>query len=213
VCSDLQAEARVHRIGQTKEVTVIRLVTKDTVEEVILQRALRKLKLSSAVIEEGKFRAEKDDEKESPEQLFDIIQYGLRKVITSEDSTIEDDDIDAILARSEANMKNLSIHQVDEHISATQAPTMLPDEEETMELQSQSVKVHRWTHARHTHDTLTDVKTTSCRRTGRRTLRLWTRSWKVRCWPRPAQSLPANESEPRPTSRAYFITSPLLAFW
>ncbi len=153
MCSDLQAEARVHRIGQTKEVTVIRLVTKDTVEEVILQRALRKLKLSSAVIEEGKFRADKDDEKESPEQLFDIIQYGLRKVITSEESTIEDDDIDAILARSEANMKNLSIHQVDEHISATQAPTMLPDEEETMELQSQSVKVHRWTHARHTHDT------------------------------------------------------------
>lgn len=141
--SDLQAEARVHRIGQTKEVTVIRLVTKDTVEEVILQRALRKLKLSSTVIEEGKFRADKDEEKESPEQLFDIIQYGLRKVITNEDSTIEDEDIDAILARSEANMKNLSIHQVDEHISATQAPTMLPDEEETMELQSQSVKESR----------------------------------------------------------------------
>lgn len=53
MASDLQAEARVHRIGQTKDVTVIRLVTKDTVEELILQRALRKLKLSSAVIEEG----------------------------------------------------------------------------------------------------------------------------------------------------------------
>lgn len=57
IYSDLQAEARVHRIGQTKEVTVMRLVTKNTVEEVILQRALRKLNLSNAVIEEGIWRS------------------------------------------------------------------------------------------------------------------------------------------------------------
>lgn len=49
----------------------------------------------------GKFRADQDEEKETPEQLFDIIQYGLSKVISNDDSTIEDEDIDAILAKSE----------------------------------------------------------------------------------------------------------------
>jgi len=36
---------RVHRIGQTKVVYVYRLVTRDTVEERILQRQAVKLKL------------------------------------------------------------------------------------------------------------------------------------------------------------------------
>jgi len=51
--ADLQAEARVHRIGQDKDVTVMRLITRFTVEEVIFQRALRKLQLSNTIIEEG----------------------------------------------------------------------------------------------------------------------------------------------------------------
>lgn len=40
---DLQAQARCHRIGQTKEVKVYRLVTEGTVEERILQIAGRLL--------------------------------------------------------------------------------------------------------------------------------------------------------------------------
>lgn len=49
----------------------------------------------------GKFRSDGDEEKETPEQLFDVIQYGLHKFISNEDSTIEDEDIDTILEKSE----------------------------------------------------------------------------------------------------------------
>ena len=48
--ADLQAAARVHRIGQTKPVTIIRLLCRDTVEDVIMRRAAHKLRLSQAVM-------------------------------------------------------------------------------------------------------------------------------------------------------------------
>lgn len=43
--NDLQAEARAHRIGQTKCVNIYRLVTKDSIEESILERSKRKMVL------------------------------------------------------------------------------------------------------------------------------------------------------------------------
>jgi hypothetical protein len=46
---DIQAMARVHRIGQTRIVHVYRLVTEGSVEECIVQRAQRKLFLDSMV--------------------------------------------------------------------------------------------------------------------------------------------------------------------
>lgn len=52
---DLQAQDRAHRIGQTKEVRIFRLVTHNSVEEVILARAQYKLNLDGKVIQAGKF--------------------------------------------------------------------------------------------------------------------------------------------------------------
>lgn len=46
---DKQAEDRAHRVGQTREVNVIRLITKDTIEENILQLANTKLALDRSV--------------------------------------------------------------------------------------------------------------------------------------------------------------------
>lgn len=56
---DRQAEDRCHRIGQTKPVTVYRLVTKDTVDENVYEIAKRKLVLDAAVLESGQ-EAEKE---------------------------------------------------------------------------------------------------------------------------------------------------------
>ena len=42
---DLQAQDRAHRIGQKKPVKIFRLVTEDTIEEKILDRAMKKLHL------------------------------------------------------------------------------------------------------------------------------------------------------------------------
>ncbi|KAH7841079.1 hypothetical protein Vadar_025297 [Vaccinium darrowii] len=50
---DRQAEDRCHRIGQTKEVEIYRLVTKGTVDENVYEIAKRKLVLDAAVLESG----------------------------------------------------------------------------------------------------------------------------------------------------------------
>merc|ERR1719387_2890227 len=56
---DLQAMDRAHRLGQTKKVTVYRLICKDTIEEKILKRATQKEKVSKIVYNN---KSSKDEE-------------------------------------------------------------------------------------------------------------------------------------------------------
>ncbi|KAK2151763.1 hypothetical protein LSH36_352g00014 [Paralvinella palmiformis] len=49
--NDLQAQARAHRIGQKKQVSVYRLVTKNSIEEDIVERAKKKMVLDHLVIQ------------------------------------------------------------------------------------------------------------------------------------------------------------------
>jgi len=51
--NDAQAQARCHRIGQDKPVTIYRLVTKNSYEETMLDRAAKKLGLEQAVLGSG----------------------------------------------------------------------------------------------------------------------------------------------------------------
>lgn len=51
----MQAQDRAHRIGQTREVKVLRLVTTNSVEEKILAAARFKLNVDEKVIQAGKF--------------------------------------------------------------------------------------------------------------------------------------------------------------
>jgi DNA helicase INO80 len=53
---DAQAMDRAHRLGQTRQVTVYRLITKGTIEERILIRAKQKNVIQSIVISGGKFK-------------------------------------------------------------------------------------------------------------------------------------------------------------
>lgn len=46
---------RAHRIGQTKTVKVFRLITENTVEERIIERAEIKLRLDTVVIQQGTY--------------------------------------------------------------------------------------------------------------------------------------------------------------
>jgi ATP-dependent helicase STH1/SNF2 len=52
---DRQAQDRAHRIGQRKEVRVFRLVTFDSVEEEILEKANQKLDVDNKIIQAGMF--------------------------------------------------------------------------------------------------------------------------------------------------------------
>lgn len=97
---DLQAMDRAHRIGQKKEVRVFRLITEDSVEERIIQKAEIKLRMDALVIQQGRL-ADKEKKLEKGDML-EMIQFGAEKMFRSKDATITDDDIDAILQRGEA---------------------------------------------------------------------------------------------------------------
>lgn len=51
---DLQAMDRAHRIGQQKQVRVYRLITKDTMEDKMVEKQSLKLKLDSMIIQKGR---------------------------------------------------------------------------------------------------------------------------------------------------------------
>ncbi len=58
---DLQAQDRVHRIGQSKTVRVFRLITNNSIEERILERASFKLDVDAKVIQAGMFNTNASD--------------------------------------------------------------------------------------------------------------------------------------------------------
>merc|ERR1719412_2487794 len=66
---DLQAQDRCHRIGQTKPVMVYRLVTANTVDQKIVERAAAKRKLEKMVIHKSKFKAGVENVKSSLQSL------------------------------------------------------------------------------------------------------------------------------------------------
>ncbi|KAF9936572.1 putative DNA helicase ino80 [Modicella reniformis] len=57
---DQQAMDRAHRLGQTRQVTVYRLITRGTIEERILQRAKQKDEIQKVVISGGEFKQNVD---------------------------------------------------------------------------------------------------------------------------------------------------------
>merc|ERR1711968_204838 len=70
---DLQAQDRAHRIGQKKAVQVFRLVTDDTVEVKVVERAQQKLKLDAMVVQQG--RLQENDKKMSKTDLLDTLRF------------------------------------------------------------------------------------------------------------------------------------------
>ncbi|KAK9372018.1 SNF2 family N-terminal domain-containing protein [Lipomyces chichibuensis] len=70
---DRQAEDRAHRVGQTREVKVVRLVTKGTIEEAILQLANTKLALDKSVSDES-------DEAKMEEKNAELVEKMIFKM-------------------------------------------------------------------------------------------------------------------------------------
>eukprot|EP00554_Chaetoceros_debilis_P002425 CAMPEP_0194085366 /NCGR_PEP_ID=MMETSP0149-20130528/17372_1 /TAXON_ID=122233 /ORGANISM="Chaetoceros debilis, Strain MM31A-1" /LENGTH=1145 /DNA_ID=CAMNT_0038768237 /DNA_START=83 /DNA_END=3520 /DNA_ORIENTATION=+ len=63
--NDLQAENRVHRFGQTKPVTIIKMITEDTVDADIYKMQQRKAKMNAAIMDsKTKAKDKKTDAKE-----------------------------------------------------------------------------------------------------------------------------------------------------
>uniref|UniRef100_A0A671NA66 Chromatin-remodeling ATPase INO80 n=1 Tax=Sinocyclocheilus anshuiensis TaxID=1608454 RepID=A0A671NA66_9TELE len=68
---DQQAMDRAHRLGQTKQVTVYRIICKGTIEERILQRAKEKSEIQRMVISGGNFKPDTLKPKEVVSLLLD----------------------------------------------------------------------------------------------------------------------------------------------
>ncbi|MED6292679.1 hypothetical protein CHARACLAT_002843 [Characodon lateralis] len=106
--SDLQAQDRCHRIGQTKPVVVYRLVTANTIDQKILERASAKRKLEQMVIHKKKFKGGKAELKQSKscidlEELRELLQAKgpEKEVKSSEGKVISDKDLEILLDRSD----------------------------------------------------------------------------------------------------------------
>ena len=101
---DLQAMARVHRIGQSKVVHVYRMVTRGTIEEKILDRAEQKLYLDQMVNSKRASEQEGatgEDEAETPQEMMEALRFGAQ-AIAGLDSTEPptDAELDAIIDRT-----------------------------------------------------------------------------------------------------------------
>ncbi|KAL7979979.1 hypothetical protein Chor_004448 [Crotalus horridus] len=97
---DLQAMDRAHRIGQKKPVRVFRLITDNTVEERIVERAEIKLRLDSIVIQQGRL-IDQQSNKLAKDEMLQMIRHGATHVFASKDSELTDEDITTILERGE----------------------------------------------------------------------------------------------------------------
>ena len=104
---DLQAQDRAHRIGQKKPVKIFRLVTEDTIEEKILDRAMKKLHLDALVIQNG--RLVDKEAKLGQDEMLSAIRYGADSIFKSEgDAEYLESDIDDILKQAETKTKALN---------------------------------------------------------------------------------------------------------
>lgn len=75
-----QAQDRAHRIGQTREVRVLRLTCANTMEEDILERTTYKKELGGAAIDGGMFN-EKSTVEDRHEFLRKIFSRSLTAVV------------------------------------------------------------------------------------------------------------------------------------
>ena len=97
---DLQAQDRAHRIGQTNEVRVLRLMTVNSVEEKILAAARYKLNVDEKVIQAGMFN-NKSTGNERRQFLQQILLQETEEGDEEEDEVPDDEIINQMIARSE----------------------------------------------------------------------------------------------------------------
>jgi hypothetical protein len=117
--NDLQAMARTHRVGQTKPVKIYRLITRHSVEELIMERQYIKLKWDFHVIHKMKdtnsrYIADKlDFAKLSKKEQNELMKYGAETIhIDIEDANDNADTLEELNRRGEENQDELKDQMV-----------------------------------------------------------------------------------------------------
>ena len=140
--NDIQAQARCHRIGQTKDVKVYRLITANTYEKKMFMRASMKLGLDQAILSnmrsgtnkgEGENADGIDPKKMSKKEIDDLLKYGAYDVFKDEDDTAatafcQQDIEDILLKRSTLWSTGGNVNQEKHVASSFSKATFLADE-------------------------------------------------------------------------------------
>lgn len=106
---DLQAQDRCHRIGQVKPVVVYRLVSRNTIDQKIVERATAKRKLEKMIIHKGKFKCGIKNfstslTSMSPQELRELLQSSDHEEIYeggNRSSIISQSDLEKMLDRTD----------------------------------------------------------------------------------------------------------------
>lgn len=121
--NDLQAIARAHRIGQKKPVNVYRFVSKDSIEEEILERAKRKMVLEYCIIKQMdtsglavlKGRKNIKTNSFSTEELQAILKFGAQHLFKNESAdavTTNADGVQTVPIPQANNLEQLNLDDV-----------------------------------------------------------------------------------------------------
>ncbi|KAK5167385.1 transcriptional regulator [Saxophila tyrrhenica] len=113
---DLQAQDRAHRIGQKNEVRILRLISSNSVEEKILERAQYKLDMDGKVIQAGKF-----DNKSTNEERDEMLRVMLESAEAAESleqDEMDDDDLNVIMMRNDDEL--ITFQEMDQKRQRTQ---------------------------------------------------------------------------------------------
>ncbi|XP_018007087.1 chromodomain-helicase-DNA-binding protein 1 isoform X2 [Hyalella azteca] len=140
--NDLQAQARAHRIGQKNQVNIYRLVTKNSIEENIIERAKQKMVLDHLVIQSmdtsGRtvFNKKLSSNNSNPfnkEELNAILKFGADELFKDADDETEEPvcDIDEILRRAETR-EDGPASAGDDLLSAFKVASINLDEDEEL---------------------------------------------------------------------------------
>jgi SWI/SNF-related matrix-associated actin-dependent regulator of chromatin subfamily A member 5 len=105
---DLQAMDRAHRIGQTKQVNVYRLVSADSLEERIIERQCLRLKLDSLIIQQGRLAPR--HKPLDKEELQEMLHYGADAIFNAFEDTLEitDEELNKMLERGEQRVMRIN---------------------------------------------------------------------------------------------------------
>ncbi|KAI0565707.1 chromatin remodeling complex / DNA-dep ATPase [Gracilaria domingensis] len=126
---DLQAQDRAHRIGQTKEVRVYRLICSGSIEEKILKRANRKLQMDAQVIQAGQFN-NKSSDNDRQEMLKDLLRQQADDDISRKDDVTSLSEINRKLARTDEELEMFEELDMELESQAREASRLLTDESE-----------------------------------------------------------------------------------
>ena len=115
---DAQAQDRAHRIGQTRDVHIYRLITEHSIEENILKKAQKKKNLDIMVMDQGKFNASvpsrQDEDSSKTDDVKDVYtKKGLQAILGFDDDP-DPEERDPPLDMSKEDMEKAMVSLEDE---------------------------------------------------------------------------------------------------